>query len=162
MNLLKRGNWWCWLLLMLASFGTAYFVLGALLNVYKKEAWYSQTKSWLLGIGGAAFLGVILSFSGISFVDGLSTETMVLILAIMFALIPAFLMAVVFSVQITATIAATLDAPGRELYLSPYTWMLLVIVPIIGWILLIVMLIYIYVWNLVMLARGMGERYITQ
>jgi len=39
MNILKKENWWIWLLLLLFSNGTSPLVLGALLNVYNKDAW---------------------------------------------------------------------------------------------------------------------------
>ncbi|MEI3499581.1 MAG: hypothetical protein V8Q71_03730 [Bacilli bacterium] len=41
----------------------------------------------------------------------------------------------------------------------PYSWILCLVVPIVGWTLLIVMLIYIYVWPIVMIYKGEGEKY---
>lgn len=42
MYLLKRENWWIWLLLAFLSGGSSILVLGALLNIYKKDAWYAK------------------------------------------------------------------------------------------------------------------------
>ena len=42
MKILKRENWWIWLLLMLFSSGSSNIVLGALLDVYDKNAWYAN------------------------------------------------------------------------------------------------------------------------
>lgn len=128
MYLLKRNYWWAWLLLLIASEGTAYFVLGALLNVYNKDAWYANWKYWLIGL-------ICLIF-------------------------PAVIMLLVFVIQISVKIAQKLEVPGSEIYASPYTWILCIIIPIIGWVLLCVLAIYITVWPLVMLYRGKGERYI--
>ena len=42
MKILKKENWWVWLLLFLFSEGTSNLVLGALLDVYDKKAWYTK------------------------------------------------------------------------------------------------------------------------
>ena len=49
MDILKKQNWWIWLLLMFFSVGSDTFVLGALLDCYDKNAWYAKGKNWLLG-----------------------------------------------------------------------------------------------------------------
>lgn len=49
MDILKKQNWWIWLLLMFFSGGSDTFVLGALLDCYDKNAWYAKGKNWLLG-----------------------------------------------------------------------------------------------------------------
>ena len=66
----------------------------------------------------------------------------------------------VFMLQISCETAAKLGVKGSEYYLSPFVWLLLLIVPIIGWTLLTVMIIYIYVWTLVALYNGNGEKFI--
>ena len=50
MKIIKKENWWVWLLLLLFSYGTSNIVLGALLDVYDKNAWYAKPKNWLLGL----------------------------------------------------------------------------------------------------------------
>ena len=50
MNILKKENWWVWLLLLLFSEGTAALVLGALLDCFNKEAWYAKWYIWLIGL----------------------------------------------------------------------------------------------------------------
>ena len=42
MKILKKENWWIWLLLLLFSQGSSTFVLGALLDVYDKKEWYTK------------------------------------------------------------------------------------------------------------------------
>jgi hypothetical protein len=46
MDILKKANWWIWLLLYVFTGGIATLVLGALLNVYDKNAWYAK---WQIG-----------------------------------------------------------------------------------------------------------------
>ena len=50
MKILKKENWWIWLLLTLFSSGSSTLVLGALLDVYRKNAWYRKWYYWVLGI----------------------------------------------------------------------------------------------------------------
>lgn len=128
MKILKRENWWIWLLLALFSQGSSTLVLGALLGVYKKDAWYTKWQYWLVG-------------------------------ALLF-FFPATIMISVFSVQILCLTAAKLEVPGKELYLSPYIWIIGLIIPVIGWFLIAIALVYLEVYILIALYKGNGEKYI--
>lgn len=128
MKLLKKENWWIWLMLMLFSRGSSNIALAALLDCFNKKAWYANYKNWLIG-----FLCFIL---------------------------PGVIMIMVFYIQLLSLVAAKLDVPGKELYLSPYVWILCLIVPVIGWTMFSVMIIYLEIWILVSLYRGNGEKYI--
>lgn len=127
MKILKEDNWWIWLLLALFSSGSSTLVLGALLDVYDKNAWYANKWNWILGL-------VCLIF-------------------------PFLIMLLVFYLQITCQAAAKLDVKGSEYYLSPYVWLLLLIVPLIGWALLMVLILYLQIWTLVALYDGNGNKY---
>ncbi len=51
MDLLKKQNWWVWLIiLLLGSNLIKNIVLGVLLNVFDKEQWYAKWWVWVLGI----------------------------------------------------------------------------------------------------------------
>ena len=128
MKILKKENWWIWLLLMLFSSGSEIFVLGALLDCYNKNSWYAKWQNWLLGF--ACFL------------------------------VPGLIMVMIFHIQILCQAAAKLNVKGMEIYLSPYIWLLCIIVPIIGWILMMTMFIYLHIYILVALHDGNGEKYI--
>lgn len=128
MKILKQENWWIWLLLFFFSGGTSTIVLGALLDVYNKDAWYAKWYYWVLGL--------------ICFI------------------FPFYIMMIVFMLTISTKVAAKLNVPGSEIYLSPYVWILCLIIPFIGWALLVVMYLYITIWTIVMLYRGNGEQYI--
>ena len=130
MKILKRENWWIWLLLLLFSSGSEKFVLGALLDCYDKDSWYAKPKYWIIG-------------------------TLCFIL-------PLFLMILVFYVQITCQAAAKLKVQGSEIYLSPYIWLLGLIIPVIGWIFDLIMFIYLQIFILVKLHEGQGEVYIEK
>lgn len=128
MKILKQENWWVWLILLIFSQGSSTFVLGALLDVYDKNAWYAKWYYWVIGLVCFIF--------------------------------PAIIMVYVFMIQILCETASKLNVPGKEIYLTPYAWILCLIVPIIGWILLVVTLLYLQIWLLVMLYRGEGNKYI--
>ena len=81
-------------------------------------------------------------------------------IAVLFFFFPVFLLLIVFMVQMLCTVASKLNVPGKEIYGYPYAWILCLIVPIVGWTLLIVMWIYLIVWTPIMLARGEGEIYL--
>ena len=49
MDLLKRENFWIWILLEVIT-GLSIYVLAALLGVYDKNAWYAKWQNWLLGL----------------------------------------------------------------------------------------------------------------
>lgn len=128
MSILKKENWWIWLILYLVSSGVSMFVLGALLGVFKKDAWYANWRYWLIG-----FLALFLPF---------------------------YIMLMVFMVQILTLTAAKLNVSGSEIYLSPYIWIMCLIVPIIGWMMIPIMLIYLQIMILVALYNGEAEQYI--
>lgn len=131
MDLLKKENWPVWLLITaFASNGATGFILGYLLDVYDKDAWYAKWQYWVIGVLCCFF--------------------------------PAIIMFAVFYFQIMAKVAAKLDVPGKEIYTSPYTWILCLVVPILGWVMFGVMYLYFLVWILVRLSQGEGEKYIAK
>lgn len=128
MDLLKRENWWVWLIIYLFGQGVGIYILAALLKVYDKNAWYAKWEYWLVGV--------------------------------LCCLVPALIMFSVFSIQITVGVAKKLNIPGSEIYGSAYIWILGLIIPIIGWIGLGVMSIYLTINTLIALYRGNAEQYI--
>ena len=49
MELLKKENWWLWLILTIFTGGSNYIFLVVLLDCYDKDAWYANWKYWLIG-----------------------------------------------------------------------------------------------------------------
>lgn len=128
MSILKRDKWWIWLILLFFSNSTSILVLGALVDVYDKDAWYAKWQYWVIGL--------------------------------LLFVFPFFIMFTVFQIEILCKTCAKLKVDGKELYLSPYIWILLFIIPIFGWILLLVMFIYLNIMYVIELKRGSGEKYI--
>lgn len=128
MYLLKKENWWIWLLLLLFSSGASTIVLGAMLDVYNKDSWYTKWYIWVIGI--------------------------VLI-------VPFSIMVAILNIDVLTKTAYKLDVKGKDYYLSPYIWIILIIIPIIGWICFVALLIYLNIAILVKLKSGNGEKYIS-
>ena len=128
MNILKKENWWIWLLLFLFSGGASTIVLGALLNLYNKNEWYAKLKFWITGL---------------------------------ILIIPFSIMVTVFNLEITSKTAAKLEVKGSEYYLSPYIWIILLIIPVIGWILFVLLILYLNINILINLYKGKAEKYIN-
>ena len=127
MEILKRENWWIWLLLTLFSGGSSTIVLGALLGVFDKNAWYAKWYYWVIGLALFIF--------------------------------PFFVMVLVFIIQILCQTCAKLKVSGKEIYLSPYLWLIAFIVPILGWFAITVTLIYLNIASLMALYNGNAEQY---
>ncbi|MDD2377878.1 MAG: hypothetical protein PHD10_02415 [Bacilli bacterium] len=151
MKILKKENWWIWLMLLILSQTTSVLVLGALVDVYDKKSWYAKGKYWYW-----ALLSVLIIFLLVpkSLVESLAV-------ALSLSIMIPYMMVMVLYVQILCLTAAKLEVPGKEIYLSPYIWLLCLIVPILGWTMLVVMFIYLIIWTIVMLYRGAGEKYIN-
>lgn len=72
---------------------------------------------------------------------------------------PVFIMFIVFLIQITVKVALKLKVDGADIYNSPYSWILCVIIPIVGWSLLFTMFIYLLVFISVVIKDGKGDIY---
>ena len=70
---------------------------------------------------------------------------------------PFFIMAIVFEIQMTINAARKLCVTGESIYTSPYIWLILFIIPVFGWILFIVMYLYLNIWIVIKLYEGKGE-----
>lgn len=75
-------------------------------------------------------------------------------------ILPALIMFFVLYLSTLTKVCSKLKVAGHEIYSLPYPWLLCLIVPVIGWILFIVMFIYLNIWYLVKLYQGNGEKYI--
>lgn len=171
MKILKKENAWIWLILLLLTSGASTFILGALLDVYDKKAWYyrwtKKIPKWLFKTLIVLFVVIYIAimvlsllisfglFKGITLNNNLMTILSFLVLAV-------FVLYTVFTLQILCQTAALLNVQGKEIYLSPYIWILCIIIPVIGWVILIAMTLYLEIFNIVMLYKGSAEKYIKE
>ena len=57
-------------------------------------------------------------------------------------LLPVIVLVIIFLIEQLVKIASKLKIAGSDLYITPYFWILCVVIPVIGWILLLVTYIY--------------------
>lgn len=125
MDLLNKKNWIVYFILFCATGGLINIFIAWKLGLLKENAWYKNSKYWIIG-----FIALIF---------------------------PVFIMLAVLNLQMIIKIAYKLRVPGDYLYTSIYYWIICLMVPVVGWILFAVMLIYIIVWTNINILRKMGE-----
>lgn len=47
MSILDKKNWWIWLILSILTFNISTLVVAELLDLYDKDAWYSNKRNWI-------------------------------------------------------------------------------------------------------------------
>ncbi len=129
-EMLRRDKWWFWLILLI--------------------------------FGGSAVLALIyaLVIEDVLDKNAWYGKWYYWLIGVMCCFLPALIMFAVFQFQILTKVCRKLEVPGSEIYTSPYTWMLCLIVPVLGWILLGVMILYLEIFSIVAIYRGKGEKFI--
>ncbi len=128
------------------------------MDLLKQKNWWIWLFILLLG---NSFFGIILaSMLDLYQEDAWYKKWYVWVLGVCLCFFPFIIMLTVFSVQSLSMVAKKLSVPGEEIYMSPYTWILCLIVPILGWTLLFIMVLYLNIWCLISLYRGNGEKFI--
>jgi len=125
MDLLKKENWFVWLIMYLFAKSGAFIILAFVAGLLDKKAWYAKWQYWFVGF--------------------------------IFFIFPAAIMLFIFTIQMICTVASKLKVAGEEFYTSPYMWLLMIIVPIFGWVLLPVVIFYLEIMILISLYEGKGE-----
>lgn len=72
------------------------------------------------------------------------------------------IMIIVFALETIIKIAAKLKVSGSEYYESPYIWILMVIIPIFGWMAFMITTLYLEIMILVALYEGKAEKFIKK
>ena len=122
MKLLKKNNFWIYLILSVVTFGIINIFVAKELKLKKEDEWYSKWQYWFFGTCCLLF--------------------------------PVFIMFVVYVVQMTCKVCNKLKVAGSNIYNTPYSWILFMIVPVIGWILLIVMYLYVIIMPSIKVLQG--------
>ncbi len=128
------------------------------MDLLKKEYWWV----WLLFL---LFGNTITTFILGAFLDVYDKNAWYAnwrnwLLGLVLFIFPFFIMLAIFYVQITIKIAEKLDVYGKEWYSSPYVWILCCVMPIIGWIILPFMFLFLQISIIIQLSKGEGEKYI--
>ena len=88
--------------------------------------------------------------------DGWYTKWYYWALGSIFGIFPALIMLAIFIIQTNVKVCALFGVGGKEIYTLPYVWIGLLIIPVIGWVLFIVLLLYIYIMYLIGLFSYKG------
>lgn len=70
---------------------------------------------------------------------------------------PVFIMLVILIIEMTTEVALKLKVDGSDIYGNPYVWIGLLIVPVVGWVLFLVMYIYLHFYIIVNIKKGVLE-----
>lgn len=122
MKLLKKNNFWIYLILNVITCGIFNLYIARKLNLKKDDEWYSKWQYWFFGT-------VCLIF-------------------------PVFLMFIVYVVQMNCKVCNKLKVSGSNIYNIPYSWILFIIIPIVGWALLITMCLYVIIMPSIKVLQG--------
>lgn len=71
--------------------------------------------------------------------------------------LPVFIMLVVLVIEMTVEVALKLKVDGSDIYGNPYVWISLLIVPVVGWVLFLVMYIYLHFYIVINIKKGVLE-----
>ena len=128
------------------------------MTLLKRNYWWF----WLLlnivtGSISNLFLGKLLN---VYEKDAWYTKWYYWVLGIIFGFLPALIMLLVLIIEVTIKICVKLEVPGSDLYTLPYPWIICFIIPIVGWALFVILLVYTNLWYAIKLFKGKGEKYI--
>lgn len=76
------------------------------------------------------------------------------VIGFLFGIFPGLVMFLVFYIKIGCEVSKKLNVPYANIYCYPYIWIVLFIVPIIGWIFFIVLNFYVHTWYCIYLKRN--------
>lgn len=122
------------------------------MDLLKKENWWIWLFLMIFGSGSATI--VLAALLGLLKKDAWYANWKNWVLGLALLIFPAIIMMYVLMIQTTAQVAAKLGVRGYEYYLSPYIWLLLVIIPIIGWFVMIILYFYLNISILIALHKG--------
>lgn len=126
------------------------------MKMLKREYWWCFLLLFLSGGTGTILLGALLD----AFDENSWYAKWYFWLIGMILILPFAVMIIALYIEILSNVSAKLKINGSEYYLSPYIWIILFIVPIIGWIFLFILILYLMINILIKLYSGAGEAYI--
>lgn len=122
------------------------------MELLKKENWWIWLFLMIFGNGSATI--VLAALLGLLKKKAWYANWKNWVLGLALLIFPAIVMFYILMIQTTSQVAAKLGVKGHEYYLSPYIWLLLVIIPIIGWLIMIILYLYLNISILIALYKG--------
>lgn len=87
------------------------------------------------------------------------SSPVVWIISFIGGIIPFIVLLFIFYNDIGTKVSIKLSVPLEKIYSYPYIWILSLIIPIFGWAIFILLVIYVHMWYTIYLKRGNGEIY---
>ncbi len=128
------------------------------MDFYKKNNWWLCLFLNVISFG--LFYIVLANYLNLFDKDAWYMNKWYWIFGLLCLVFPAFIMLIVFSIQMNCKISAKFEISGSTIYNIPYSWILFIIIPIIGWVLFIIMYLYLFVMFHIKLYKGEGEKFI--
>ena len=69
---------------------------------------------------------------------------------------PVIIMFIIYVIQMNCKVCSKLKVSGSNIYDIPYSWILFIIVPVIGWIFLIIMYLYVIIMPSIKVLQGVN------
>ncbi len=123
----------------------------------KKENWWIWLLIFLIGSNVySLFLGVstdIYEKEGRWY-----NKTIYWIIGVLLFFLPFLIMLIVLSIEAQIKSSKKLGVAGANIYESPYIWIILIIIPIIGWIAFMLLYTYLIIASLIEIKKGKLEQ----
>lgn len=74
--------------------------------------------------------------------------------------VPFVVMGYILMIEMACKCASKLGVAGSEIYLSPVIWLLVLCIPVLGWLAFMFMVLYVMIFPLIELRNGKAEKYI--
>lgn len=129
------------------------------MELLNRKYWWAWLLFFLLGSSVTIF--ILGAFLKVYNPNAWYTKREYWLLGLLCFIFPFFIMLSIFILQITVNVADNLNVAGRHIYTSPFVWLLFIIVPVFGWLMLGFLTVYLNIAILIALAHGEGEKYIA-
>lgn len=82
------------------------------------------------------------------------------VLGFIFGIFPGIIMFLILNISVSTKVAKKLEISGYDIYCYPYIWSISLIIPVFGWSLFIIILLYLYILTMYNLFKGKAEEFI--
>ncbi len=122
------------------------------MDFFKKENWWLCL--FLNLITGGIFYLFLAKYLNLYDKDAWYMNKWYWILAFVCLVFPIFIMFTIFVIEMNCKVASTLKVSGDNIYNISYTWIIMIIIPFIGWALFIVMYLYVFIMPIIKIKQG--------
>lgn len=126
------------------------------MGLLKKENWIINLVMCIFTLGG--YIVIPASLLNLYEKDEWYSNLKYWICGLIMLVFPVIIMLFVLAIQMTVKIAKLCKIDGENIYGNVYVWIILLIIPIIGWILFIVMYLYLHFFIILKIKDGALEK----